>query len=252
MRLVSWNVNGLRAIFKKGFPEWLEVHRPDLVTLQEIKCSPEQLEPAQLQPAGYQSWFFPAAQAGYSGVALYSRQAPLQVLLGLGDDEFDREGRSLTAEYPDFYLIGAYFPNSQGPGRRLDYKLRFLQLLEIYLERLAQRGKPILVCGDFNIAHHEIDIHDPAGNRNQAGFLPEEREWMTHMLGCGYQDLFRQQNPEPGHYTWWSYLNQARKRNKGWRIDYFMATPGFALPHRCRHYPEIMGSDHCPVELELL
>jgi exodeoxyribonuclease-3 len=252
MRLVSWNVNGLRAVFKKGFPEWLEVHQPDVVAIQEIKCSLSQLDESLTHPCGYQSWFFPAAKAGYSGVALYCKQSPLQVMHGLGEDEFDSEGRSLTAEFPDFYLIGAYFPNAQGAGRRLDYKLRFLEWMQLYVQRLAQRGKPVLVCGDFNIAHQEIDIHDPRGNRNQAGFLPEERAWMTQMLERGYQDLFRQQHPEPEQYTWWSYLNFARKRNKGWRIDYFMGDPSFQIPYRSRHYPEVEGSDHCPVELELL
>lgn len=251
MRLISWNVNGLRAIFKKGFPEWLESHAPDVVALQEIKCSEAQLDETLKAPCGYQGWFFPAARAGYSGTAIYSKKAPIQVLYGLGEDEFDSEGRSLTAEFADFYLIGAYFPNAQGEGRRLDYKIRFCQWMQLYIERLAQRGKPVLLCGDINIAHREIDIHDPKGNRNQAGFLPQEREWMEQFLNQGNQDLFRQHHPEPNHYTWWSYLNQARTRNRGWRIDYFLATPSFQQPYQCTHLVEVLGSDHCPVQLEL-
>lgn len=252
MKLISWNVNGLRAVFKKGFGDWLESHQPEVVALQEIKCSQEQLDDDMKCPAGYQGWFFPAARPGYSGTALYCRKAPLQVLYGLGEDEFDCEGRSLTAEFPDFYLIGAYFPNAQGEGRRLDYKLRFCEWMQLYLQRLGQRGKPVLLCGDINIAHREIDIHDPKGNRKQAGFLPEERAWMDRFLEAGYQDLFRQQNPEPEHYTWWSYLNQARQRNRGWRIDYFLASPDFQSTYRCIHQSEVSGSDHCPVLLELL
>lgn len=251
MKLASWNVNGLRAVLKKGFAEWLESEAPDVVAVQEIKCSLDQLDEACKSPAGYQGWFFPAARPGYSGVGLYCRQAPLDVLYGLGEDEFDCEGRSLTAEFPDFYLIGAYFPNAQGEGRRLDYKIRFCEWMQLYVERLSRRGKPILICGDINIAHHPIDIHDPKGNKNQAGFLPEERDWMTRFLEKGNQDLFRQQNPEPEQYTWWSYLNFARKRNRGWRIDYFLATPDFQIPYQCTHLTEVLGSDHCPVLLTL-
>jgi len=251
MRLVSWNVNGLRAVFKKGFVNWLDLHRPDVVALQEIKCSLAQLEPTMRQPAGYQSWFFPAERPGYSGTAIYSRTAPLRVDYGLGMTEFDSEGRSLMAEFPDFFLVGAYFPNSRGTGLRIDYKMAFCEAIQNYLEKLGRRGKPVFLCGDVNIAHQEIDLFNPKGGR-KAGFLPPEREWMTQMLERGHQDLFRQQNPEPEHYTWWNNAQDARGRNRGWRIDYFLAHAGFDLPYRSRHYPEVMGSDHCPVELELL
>lgn len=252
MRLVSWNVNGLRAIFKKGFVSWLELHRPEVVAVQEIKCSLAQLDEEMLQPAGYRSWFFPAERPGYSGTALYSRINPLEIQHGLGVTDFDSEGRSLTAEFADFFLVGAYFPNAQGPGRRLDFKIRFCEVIQEHVERLARRGKPVFLCGDVNIAHQEIDLHNPRGSRRQAGFLAPEREWMTRMLERGHQDLFRQQHPEPEQYTWWSHLNDARGRNRGWRIDYFLASAGFDWPHRSRHYPEVLGSDHCPVELELL
>ncbi|MFN8609273.1 MAG: exodeoxyribonuclease III [Vulcanimicrobiota bacterium] len=252
MRLVSWNVNGLRAIFKKGFVSWLEVHRPELVAIQETKCSLAQLEADMLRPAGYRSWYFPAERPGYSGTALYSRINPIRVDHGLGVAEFDCEGRSLTAEFADFFVVGAYFPNAQGPGRRLDYKLRFCQTVQEYVEKLSSGGKPVFLCGDVNIAHQEIDLHNPAGSRRQAGFLPAEREWLTRLLESGHQDLFRQQHPEPEQYTWWSHLNDARGRNRGWRIDYFLASPGFDWAYRSRHYPEVLGSDHCPVELELI
>ena len=252
MKLVSWNVNGLRAVFKKGFMEWFQSCSPDLVALQEIKCNLDQLDFDMKSPAGYHGFFLPAARPGYSGVAIYTRKEPKQVLYGLGEDEFDSEGRSLTVEMDDFYLLGCYFPNAQGEGRRLDYKIRFCEWLQLYVERLGKRGKPILVCGDVNIAHHEIDIHDPRGNRNQAGFLPAERQWLTGFLESGYQDLFRQKNPSPEQYTWWSYLNFARKRNKGWRIDYFLASPNFQVDYNCNHLTEVLGSDHCPVELQLL
>lgn len=252
MRLVSWNVNGLRAVFKKGFVSWLELHRPELVAIQETKCSLAQLQENMLAPAGYRSWFFPAERPGYSGTALYSRIDPIEVHYGLGVSEFDCEGRSLTAEFADFFVVGAYFPNSQGPGLRLDYKMRFCETIERHVQKLGVRGKPVFLCGDVNIAHREIDLHNPSGSRRQAGFLPAEREWMTQFLERGHQDLFRQQHPEPEHYTWWSNLHDARGRNRGWRIDYWLANPGFDWPHRSRHYPEILGSDHCPVELELL
>ena len=252
MRLISWNVNGLRAVFKKNFANWLDLHRPEVVALQEIKCSLAQLEPEMLQPSGYRSWFFPADRPGYSGTALYSKVEPLRVDYGLGMTEFDIEGRNLTAEYPDFFVVGAYFPNSRGPGLRLDYKMDFCEAIQHHVEKLALRGKPVFLCGDVNIAHQEIDLFNPKGSRKQAGFLPPEREWMTHMLERGHQDLFRQQNPEPEHYTWWNQARDARALNRGWRIDYFLASPGFDWPHRCRHYPEVLGSDHCPVELELL
>lgn len=251
MKLATWNVNGLRAVFKKGLCEWLESCQPDVVALQEVKCSEDQLDDALRSPVGYQGWFFPAARPGYSGVGVYARQQPLQVLYGLGEDEFDSEGRSMTLEFPDFYLVGAYFPNAQGEGRRLDYKIRFCEWMDVYLKRLRQRGKPVLLCGDVNIAHHDIDLANPKANKNQAGFLPEERAWMDRFLAQGYQDLFRQQHPEPEQYTWWSYLNQARKRNRGWRIDYFLASPEFSHPYECTHLTEVLGSDHCPVELVL-
>jgi exodeoxyribonuclease-3 len=251
MKLVSWNVNGLRAVFKKGFLEWFGEAAPDVLALQEIKCSVDQLDFDMKSPLGYHGFFLPAARPGYSGVAIYTKQEPRHVLYGLGEDEFDSEGRSLTVEMDDFYLLGCYFPNAQGEGKRLDYKIRYCEWLQLYVERLGKRGKPIFVCGDVNIAHHEIDIHDPRGNRNQAGFLPEERAWLSKFLESGYQDLFRQKNPHPEQYTWWSYLNFARKRNKGWRIDYFLASPNFAMDYSCEHLTEVMGSDHCPVQLVL-
>jgi exodeoxyribonuclease III len=252
MRFVTWNVNGLRAVLKKGLPEWLDSEQPDVLALQEIKCTPQQLEDKHLRPGGYHSWFMPAVRAGYSGVAVYSKTEPLQVLFGLGHDEFDSEGRNLTLEFPDFYLLACYFPNAGDGGRRLPYKLEYCALMEVFLDRLAQRGKPILLCGDMNIAHEDIDIHDPRGNRHQAGFLLPEREWMTRFLGLGYKDLFRLQHPEPHHYTWWSNFFKARERNKGWRLDYFIGDPKWNLPYECKHLTEVMGSDHCPVEFKLV
>ncbi len=173
MRLVSWNVNGLRAVFKKNFANWLEVHRPDVVALQEIKCGLAQLEPEMLQPAGYQSWFFPAERPGYSGTALYSRIPPIRVDYGLGRTEFDREGRSLTAEFADFYLVGAYFPNSRGPGLRIEYKMDFCESIQNYVEKLALRGKPVFLCGDVNIAPGSPGPVSPAKPRAPALYLVE-------------------------------------------------------------------------------
>jgi exodeoxyribonuclease III len=251
MRLVTWNVNGLRSTWKKGLPEFLQAANAEVVALQETKCSPAQLEEEMRNPAGYQAWYFPAARAGYSGVAVYSKLKPLQVIHGLGDDEFDSEGRNLTLELPDFFLVACYFPNAGDGGRRLDFKLRYNALVEVFLQRLSQRGKPVLLCGDMNVAHRDIDIYDPQKNRREAGFLMPEREWMERFLQQGYQDLFRQQHPEPHHYTWWSNFFNARERNKGWRIDYFIGCPRFQRAYQCRHLTEVMGSDHCPVELVL-
>lgn len=250
MKFASWNVNGLRAVAKKGFADWLESTAPDVAGLQEIKCSQSQLEAEVLSPLGYCSYFFPAQRAGYSGVAIYCRRPPTDVIYGMGVDEFDSEGRVLTVELPDLYYVTAYFPNSQDAGARLDYKLAFNKTMVSFLNGLASRGKPVVLCGDLNVAHKEIDIYNPKSNQNSAGFLPEERAWMDEFLSMGYSDLFRRQCQEPQHYTWWSYMFKAREKNRGWRIDYFVGCPRFDASSDCRHQTEVLGSDHCPITLE--
>ena len=249
-RLVSWNVNGLRAVEKKGFAEIVASLDADVVALQEIKATPEQLPESLRNLPGYQAHWFPASRKGYAGVAVYSRQAPLSVLHGVGDDVHDGEGRVLTLEFGDFYLVNAYFPNAQHGLARLDYKLRFNNDLLSFLGRLRQR-KSVVLCGDFNVAHKEIDLTNPRENVKNPGFTPQERDWMDAFLGAGFVDTFRLFNQEGGNYTWWSYRFGARARNIGWRIDYFCVDA--ASRERVQSasiLAEIEGSDHCPVVLE--
>ena len=252
MLLFSWNVNGVRAVWRNGFADWLRSQRPDVVCIQEVKAHPEQLDDELLHPLGYRSYWHPAERRGYSGVTTFTRQEPLSVTYGLGREDFDREGRVLMTEFPDFTLINAYFPNSQREHARLDYKLSFCRAITRRLNRMRREGRNLVLCGDYNIAHRPIDLRNPKQNQNNAGFLPEERAWMERFLKNGYVDAFRRFCDEPGHYTWWSYRPTIRERNIGWRIDYFCVNVEFAPAlRRAFHQPEIHGSDHCPIGLEL-
>ena len=252
-KIYTWNVNGIRACAKKGFLDWLKKEQPDILCLQETKAHKEQLSPEVATPEGYHTWFASAKKKGYSGVAIYSKKKPKKVTVGLGIPEFDDEGRTLVADYGTFILITSYFPNSQHEGKRLPYKLAYDKALTEYCEKLRQEGKEVIICGDFNAAHTEIDLENPKTNKKSAGFLPEERQWVSEMLALGYVDVYREQYPEEnGHYTWWSYRSNARARNVGWRIDYFLTTPKIAKKVKeVTHLTDIMGSDHCPVRLEL-
>jgi exodeoxyribonuclease-3 len=252
MRLISWNVNGIRAAGRGGFQKWFEEEAADVVAIQETKANEEQLDEELRHPMGYHSYWHSAEKPGYSGVAIYSKKEPLRVQHGIGVAEIDREGRVLVAEYPGFVLVNAYFPNSQREAARLPYKLKFCRQMRKFLDGLVAQGKHVAVCGDFNIAHTELDLKNPKTNVNNAGFLPEERAWMTEFLGSGYVDAFREFEKGPDHYTWWSYRPGVRERNIGWRIDYFCVDRG----HRDRlkamvHQPHVKGSDHCPVALML-
>jgi exodeoxyribonuclease-3 len=256
MKLASWNVNGIRAAQKGGFLKWLAQEDADAVCLQETKAQPEkvdgQLDALILRPEGYRSYWHSAEKPGYSGVALYLKKEPLDVRHGIGVPEIDREGRVIVAEYKDITLINAYFPNSQREHARLPYKLAFCAEMLKYCEKLRSSGKQIVLCGDFNIAHEEIDLKNPKSNRDNAGFLPEERAWMTTFLKTGYVDTFRKFEPGPGHYTWWSYRPGVRAKNVGWRIDYFVVNHEHADRLRsAAHRPDVLGSDHCPVVLTL-
>lgn len=252
MKIFSWNVNGLRAVQKKGFLDFFESSKADFFCLQEIKVQEDQLSEELLHPLKYHSVWSPAEKKGYSGVAIYSKREPVEVYRGLGVEEFDSEGRVLGVEYKDFILISAYFPNSQRDHARLDYKLRFCQKMYRFLNRLKKKGKNIILCGDYNIAHKEIDLKNPKTNQKNAGFLPEEREWMSHFLKSGYFDGLRHFSDEPEQYTWWSYRPGVRERNIGWRLDYFCSNDEFSDRYKgVRHLPEVMGSDHCPIELVL-
>ena len=252
LRLVSWNVNGLRAVFKKGFMESLQEMAPDVLALQEIKAMKEQLPESLQKLDGYHAYFNSAQRKGYSGVATYSRQKAQQVISGIGDPRFDDEGRVLTLEFPTYYFINCYFPNSKNDLSRLDFKHDFNVLLQKFAEDLAGK-KPVVVCGDFNVAHKEIDLANPRQNRKNAGFTPEECAWMDSFTGDGWIDTFRQKNKEPEHYSWWSYRSRARDRNIGWRIDYFCVDKESAAKIMDADiYQHIYGSDHCPVVLDFL
>ena len=249
--LVSWNVNGVRAIQNKGFLEWLQTTAPDVVCLQETKARPDQLDIALLSPPGYQTHWAAAKKAGYSGVAVFTKIKPLSVET-FGIPEFDDEGRMLILEFADYTLLNGYFPNSQEAGARLGYKLRYCAALQARLDQLVQAGRHVVVCGDYNIAHRPIDLANPKQNEGNPGYLPEERAWMDRFLTGGYADTFRLFNQEPHQYSWWSPRFQARLRNIGWRIDYFCCDNGF-IPNlqQAAIHPAIMGSDHCPVSLTL-
>ena len=257
MRIISWNVNGIRAVEKKNFVSWMESEGADAVCIQETKASPEQLSENLLQIRDkkgkpYHAFWASAQKGGYSGVAIYSKQAPLDVRpLGIG--EFDDEGRVIQADFQDFTLISAYFPNSQDAGKRLDYKLRFCAAILKLCNGYRKKGRHFLLSGDYNIAHTYIDLARPRENEGNAGFLPEERAWMDTFTSTGFVDTFRHLHPgETGNYTWWTYRANARERNVGWRIDYHCIDPEFipALKSSVIR-PEVFGSDHCPVEINL-
>jgi len=249
-RLVSWNVNGLRAVLKKGFLDSLHELDPDIIGLQEVKALPDQLPDEVKHLPGYHAYFYPAQRKGYAGTAVFSRIEPLEVIYGLGKEEFDREGRVLTLEFADFYFINMYFPNAQPGLKRLDFKKDFNREVLRCVERLAAK-KSVVLCGDFNVAHKEIDLANPAANIKNPGFSPEERAWMDEVVGAGYVDTFRMFNQKAEQYSWWSYRFNARAKNIGWRIDYFVVDSGSRERVKSAAiHADIPGSDHCPVSIE--
>lgn len=263
MRFATWNVNGIRSVEKKGFLEWLESSGADCVALQETKASPDQLSVFLREPAGYQSYWASAQKAGYSGVAIYSKHTPKEVHTGIGLPICDAEGRVLALEFSDLVFISTYFPNSQRDHARLPEKLEFCEAFGRWAEGFRARGLRVVVCGDLNIAHREIDLKNPKANQDNAGFLPEERAWMEKWVGTGLQhgvevrepwvDAFRYLHPDArDQYTWWSYRPGVRERNIGWRLDYFVTSPEVRSQiSSVTHEMHVKGSDHCPVVLEL-
>jgi exodeoxyribonuclease-3 len=252
MRIASWNVNGLRAAEKGGFFKWMSAEQPDIVCLQEIKVFPEQLSEEARNPKGYHSLWHSAEKPGYSGTAIYSRKEPLDVMEGIGEPNIDREGRVLIAEFQKFVMINAYFPNSQRDHARLDYKIDFCETMLKVCEKYRKKGKNLVLCGDFNIAHTEIDLKNPKSNQDNAGFLPEERAWLDRFVAKGYIDTFRHYVKDPGHYSWWSYRPGVREKNIGWRLDYHFVNPEFKDALKgASIQPKTKGSDHCPVWVEL-
>lgn len=252
MRIISWNVNGIRAADKKGLYEWFKKEKPDILCLQEIKATPEQLPPYLRSTPGYYVLINPGERKGYSGVATYSKIKPKHIKKGFGIEKFDREGRILITEYPDFMLFNIYFPNGKKNQERLEYKLDFYDTFLAYVDNQKAEGKNIVVCGDFNTAHKEIDLARPKENEKVSGFLPVERAWIDTFIDHGYIDTFRYFNKEPNHYTWWDMKTRARERNIGWRIDYFFVNKEF-MKHVKKAFimPEVTGSDHCPIGIEL-
>lgn len=249
MRFISWNVNGIRACLEKGFLDVFQTLKPDFFCLQETKAQPEQVS---LELDGYEQFWYSAEKKGYSGTAIFAKHKPLSVAYGVGVEELDREGRLITLEYPEFYLLTCYTPNAQDGLKRIDHRMAWEDAFRAYLSALDQK-KPVIVCGDLNVARTEIDLKNPKSNRGNAGFSDEERGKMEELLSAGFTDSFRHLNPElTGAYTWWSYRYNARANNAGWRIDYFLVSD--RLSDRIVNAPiynEIFGSDHCPVGLEL-
>uniref|UniRef100_UPI00373AEE16 exodeoxyribonuclease III n=1 Tax=Methanohalophilus mahii TaxID=2176 RepID=UPI00373AEE16 len=252
MRLLSWNVNGLRAVAKKGFLEWLTSESPDILCLQETKARPSQLPPNIRRIDGYYSYFSAAERKGYSGVALYSKVQPQEVRYGFGINRFDHEGRILIAFFDHFVLFNIYFPNGNSSDERLQYKMDFYGAFLEYTQELRQEGYSVVVCGDLNTAHKAIDIARPKQNEKRSGFLPVEREWIDKFLSHGFLDTFRLFNEEEGNYTWWDLKTRARDRNVGWRLDYFFVSADLKQGVKEAFIlSEVTGSDHCPVGLEL-
>ena len=248
MKFISWNVNGLRAVVGKDFESIFKTLDADFFCLQETKMQAGQLD---LQFEGYESFWNYADKKGYSGTAIYTRHKPLNVTYGIGIDQHDHEGRVITLEMNNFFLVTVYTPNSQDELRRLDYRMQWEDDFQAYLHSLDQK-KPVIVCGDMNVAHQEIDLKNPKTNRRNAGFTDEERQKMTQLLDAGFTDTFRWKYPEEVTYSWWSYRFKARERNTGWRIDYFLVSNRLQPEVLdAKIHTDVLGSDHCPVELEL-
>lgn len=247
MKIVSWNVAGIRACIKKGLPDFFNQIQADMFCLQEVKAESHQID---FHPEGYYEYLYPAKRKGYSGTMIFSKTEPLDIHYGYGEAEYDDEGRSITAEYDNFYLVTTYVPNAKRDLSRLESRMYFEDSFRAYLHRLEKK-KPVILCGDLNVAHNEIDICNARANRGHAGFTDEERSKFGELLNSGFVDTFRALNPDKVQYSWWSYLGRARENNAGWRLDYFVVSKEFfpKIKSSCI-YDNVLGSDHCPVGLE--
>ena len=253
MKIITYNVNGLRAAVGKGLPEWLAQEQPDVLCLQETKLQPEQYPAEAFEALGYKAWLFSAQKKGYSGVAILSRREPDHVEYGMGIEKYDNEGRFIRADFGDLSVISVYHPSGTSGDERQAFKMEWLEDFQKYVMELQKSRPNLILCGDYNICHEPIDIHDPVRNAKNSGFLPEEREWMSLFLESGFTDTFRYFHPEEPHqYTWWSFRANARNNNKGWRIDYCMVSPE-VIPLLKDAYilPQVKHSDHCPAVVEL-
>jgi exodeoxyribonuclease III len=252
MRVVTYNVNGLRAAMGKGMLDWLSVVNPDVLCLQEIKASPEQVDLSGFEALGYKHFWYPAQKKGYSGVAIFTKLQPIHVAYGCGIKAYDDEGRVLRIDFADLSIMSVYHPSGSSGDLRQEFKMQWLDDFSNYINQLKKTIPNLLLCGDFNICHTSIDIHNPKSNANTSGFLPEERAWMEQFINSGFVDTFRHFNKDPHHYTWWSFRAGSRAKNLGWRIDYNIVTQ--AMESRLKSasiLPDAMHSDHCPVLLEL-
>lgn len=250
MKLISYNVNGIRAAINKGLLTWLETHQPDAICLQEIKLAETELVAPRFEELGFHCYWFPAEKRGYSGVAILSKVKPVHVEYGMGIKEFDFEGRMIRADFENFSWVCTYFPSGTSGDERQGIKMKFLEDFFVYIEKLSKTHPNLILSGDVNICHQEIDIHNPKANAKSSGFLPEERAWVGRFIDEGYIDTFRHFNQNPHNYTWWSLRFGARAKNLGWRIDYHFASKSLQ-PHlkSAAIYPEVYFSDHCPIEL---
>ena len=252
MKIVSYNVNGIRAALKKGFLDWLVAANPDVICLQEIKAQEDQLDLSQFEAAGYPyTYWFSAQKKGYSGVAILSKTKPKNIVFGTGIESMDFEGRNIRADFSNVSVMSLYLPSGTNI-QRLEHKFEYMDLFKSYIDELKKEVQNLIICGDYNICHEAIDIHDPVRNKNVSGFLPEERAWMSNFLKSGFVDAFRHLNKAPHQYSWWSYRANARANNKGWRLDYtLVSTPLKENIKRAVILSEAVHSDHCPVLLEL-
>lgn len=251
-RIITYNVNGIRAAVGKGLMEWIESAAPDILCLQETKAQPDQIPVMEFEMAGYKTYAYSAKKKGYSGVAILTKKEPDHIEYGMGIENYDDEGRFLRADYGDISVVSVYHPSGSSGDERQDFKMIWLSDFQNYVEELKKTRPKLIISGDYNICHKPIDIHDPIGNKNSSGFLPEEREWMSSFLGNGFIDSFRLLNQEPHQYTWWSFRANARANNKGWRIDYNMVTENLKDKiKRVAILPQAKHSDHCPVLLEM-
>jgi exodeoxyribonuclease-3 len=252
MKLISYNVNGIRAAIQKGFIQWLLEENPDIICLQEIKAEIDQVDLSEIRALGYQIYWHSAQKKGYSGVAIFSKLIPNHVEIGCGIEKYDTEGRIIRIDFETFSVMSVYMPSGSSGDERQSFKMQWLSDFQSYTQNLLTQIPHLIISGDYNICHKALDIHNPKSNANSSGFLPEERDWMEKFIQTGFIDTFRHINQEPHHYSWWSYRAGARNKNLGWRIDYHLATK--AIEHRIVHaaiLPDVIHSDHCPILLEI-
>lgn len=252
MKIITYNVNGLRSVLTKGWAQWLQSVNPDVVCLQETKASPEQLDLTLFENMGYHHYWHSAQKKGYSGVSIFTKKKPTHIEIGCGIKDYDNEGRVLRVDFGDVSVMSVYMPSGSSGEERQAYKMQWIADFKKYIDELKKKRKKLIICGDYNICHRAIDIHNPVSNAKSSGFLPEEREWMEQFINGGFIDTFRHFNKDPHHYTWWTYRFGAREKNLGWRIDYTLVSQTLEKKlQRCVILPDAKHSDHCPVLLEI-